>query len=225
MPPRQRRPAEPATEAKLKARWLAVLWLAELQVSPRGWETSTAAQAVQGVHMPPSSHGRASDCLQVWRARSDHSESRAGPPPAHTPSCRGHCARGTPQIRLLSHLKCWAPLQTEWSLRSNQSFTSFHTTSALGSSLGLRLCLHLQLLWPVQHTFTECPALEPVYEVQRDLAAASERLRGGGPSTRLTLYLQTARQSSGGAGPAGSPALFLTSSDHHQQEHLEPPDL
>lgn len=134
MSPQQRRPAEPATKAKPKGRWLAVVQLSELQVSPRGWETGTAAQATQGVHAPPSSHGRASVCLEVWWARTDHSERRAEPPSSSHPFMhRSQRARSTPQIScLLSHLKCWAPLQTQWILRSNQSFRSFHTTSSLG---------------------------------------------------------------------------------------------
>ena len=50
------------TEAKPKARWLAALQLSKLRVSAQGWETSTAAWALQGAHAPQSSHGRACAC-------------------------------------------------------------------------------------------------------------------------------------------------------------------
>lgn len=164
MPPRQRRPAEPATEAQSQKQGQGLCPLALWAVSlpprqgdehcspgygerPSGLKAATEAGACLGRTAGKSWPGM----------RSELSHLQLTPLSAVKPQYNEH-----PSPPVVSHLKCWAPLQTQWILLSNRASPAFSTSSPSRiCSLGSGLYLIPQLLLFFQQTFVERLPLEP----------------------------------------------------------------
>lgn len=131
MSPQQRRPAEPATR-RSQRKVACVVQLSELQVSPEGGDGALQPRPRKAHLQQPRPRG--GGAASAWSGGQELTTVSAArlPSSSHPFMHRSQRARSTPQIScLLSHLKCWAPLQAQWILQA-LGFRSFHTTSSLG---------------------------------------------------------------------------------------------